>query len=309
MIIKSHELFSAAAPQNPLSKVLSFPLTRIVTMLLFMLPVLVFHIAAGKLIEFAPEVISKWLNYIEAITMIILFTIAYRLYTRHIEKREAQEFSREGAIKEFGGGILLGGALITSVVIILLTLGYIKFSGINSPFILFSGFIMFGVSAFIEELIFRLILFRLFEEFLGSWISLILVAFLFGAAHLVNDNANFYNTAAIALEAGILVAAAFMLTRRIWLIFGLHLGWNYFQSAVFGITVSGEKAEGFLVPEISGPETLTGGIFGIEASILTVIICLAVGIIILRKAIASGQLVKPSWARKRALPDSNPIIS
>jgi membrane protease YdiL (CAAX protease family) len=178
-------------------------------------------------------------------------------------------------------------------------LGYYKIVGFNNPVVLLTAFITFGMGAFIEELVFRLILFRLVEEFFGSWAALVVLAVFFGFAHIGNENATVITSLAIVLEAGILIAAAFMYTRRLWLVFGIHFAWNYFQSAIWGVRTSGEEFTGLVNPEITGPVWLTGGDFGTEASVLTVVFCLVIGVILLRLAIKRGQLVRPAWRRPK----------
>ena len=65
-------------------------------------------------------------------------------------------------------------------------------------------------------------------------------------------------------------------TGRVWLPIGLHLAWNFTQGGIFGVAVSGTNlAPGLLVSRFSGPEWLSGGLFGAEASIVSVVVCLA----------------------------------
>ena len=145
----------------------------------------------------------------------------------------------------------------------------------------------------------RGLFFRLVEAWLGSWAGLILSAVLFGALHLGNDNATLLAGAAIALEAGVMLAALFMVTRRLWAVIGLHAAWNFAQGGVFGIAVSGNAVNGLLVPRISGPEWLTGGAFGAEASLPAVVICTAFGGAMLVLAARRGQFMPPVWVRRR----------
>ena len=88
-----------------------------------------------------------------------------------------------------------------------------------------------------------------------------------------------------------------MLTRRIWLIWGMHFSWNFFQEGIFGMPNSGYQRDGLIKPIINGPEWITGGKFGIEASVISILILLIIGIIILKKAIEKNQLVLPAWKR------------
>src|SRR5471030_2266301 len=76
------------------------------------------------------------------------------------------------------------------------------------------------------------------------------------------------SSVAIALEAGILLGAAYALTGRLWLPIGLHLGWNFAEGSIFGMAVSGGSQKGSLITgELHGSNLLTGGVFGPEASI------------------------------------------
>jgi membrane protease YdiL (CAAX protease family) len=144
----------------------------------------------------------------------------------------------------------------------------------------------------------RGVFFRLIESWLGSWIALILSAAVFGALHLGNPNASLLAGSAIALEAGVMLAALYMLTRRLWAAIGLHAAWNFSQGGIYGIPVSGFKQDGILIPRISGSDLLTGGSFGAEASLPAIIVCTAFGIALLVLAYRRDRFVKPFWLRK-----------
>ena len=97
--------------------------------------------------------------------------------------------------------------------------------------------------AFNEEILFRGVLFRWIEEFGGSWAALLITSIFFGAAHLFNPNASPIAAFGIALEAGLLLGAAYMLTRSLWLPIGIHAAWNFTQGEVFDIPVSGTSVQ------------------------------------------------------------------
>jgi hypothetical protein len=90
-----------------------------------------------------------------------------------------------------------------------------------------------------------------------------------------------------------------MLTRSLWLPIGLHAGWNIMQGPVFGVPVSGNPAHGLLRSRLSGPTLLSGGSFGLEASIIALTICTAAGVWFVWRAIRRGELVQPLWVRRR----------
>ena len=72
----------------------------------------------------------------------------------------------------------------------------------------------------------------------------------------------------------LLFVYGFVRTGQLWLPIGLHIGWNFFQSSVFGFPVSGLDRPGLLDITVSGPELWTGGAFGPEAGLIVLPICL-----------------------------------
>jgi hypothetical protein len=152
---------------------------------------------------------------------------------------------------------------------------------------------------FSEELMFRLILFKLVEEFAGSWAAILVQGLIFGFAHIGNPNATIMTSIGLVLSCTLLFGGAYMLTRRIWLIMGIHWSWNFFQAGVFGMPNSGTTRPGWITPAIEGPEWITGGAWGIEASYIAVAIQFIIGLLILTAAIKRGQLVRPVWVRRK----------
>ena len=155
-------------------------------------------------------------------------------------------------------------------------------------------------SGLFEETLFRGVLFRHIEAMLGSWAALAVTSALFGAAHLGNPGASLFAAFAIAVEAGILLGAAYLLTRRLWLAVGIHAAWNFTQGWVFSIPVSGGDAPlGLLITRREGADWLTGGAFGLEASVVAMLAATLMGLILLRLAIRRGEVRPPMWAATR----------
>ena len=103
----------------------------------------------------------------------------------------------------------------------------------------------------------------------------------------------------ISIWAGILLAATYVLTRRLWLGIGLHAAWNYTQGTVYSGVVSGNAPpEGLVKSTLQGSEWLTGGSFGVEASVVAVAVCSTVGVLMLVKAVRRGHVVPPLRKRK-----------
>ena len=133
------------------------------------------------------------------------------------------------------------------------------------------------LAGILEELLFRGYLFRLSSRIVGTWGALIFTSALFGLAHLGNKGATLSSGIAIMLEAGVLLGSAYVVTQRLWFPIGLHIAWNFTEGSVFGMQVSGNStASGLMRGSLTGSNLLTGGAFGPEASIVAVLVCLAV---------------------------------
>jgi membrane protease YdiL (CAAX protease family) len=219
---------------------------------------------------------------------------------KYVERRKCHELSINGSFKEFGIGFIISLSLVSIMVLLMVVLGLYKVVDINSAKVIVDGFFFFAMGAFIQVMFFRIIVFRLTEELLGSWLAIILIPVIFGFVHIFNTNATIWTSIGIMIT-DILWIAVFMYTRRIWMVWGLHMGWNFIQDGIFGMSNSGiTEFPSWLDTEITGPQWLTGGNFGIEASYITISMILVVGFIILKKVIQHNQIIKPIWVRQKA---------
>lgn len=213
-----------------------------------------------------------------------------------------------------GGGFAAGAAVLTLSVGVLAICGWYRLSG-TSPGAEAKGFfvavLFFLLVAVFEEVVFRGIFFRLLEQWLGTWIALLLTAAQFGWAHHDNAGASWLSTLGIAVEAGVPLAAAFALTRSMWAPIGLHWAWNLFEGPVFGTPVSGMNLPHLLQPTISGPTLWTGGAFGPEAGVVAMVVGGGLGVLLMAAAVKRGRTVTPPWLsrllrRRPPAPAPNP---
>jgi membrane protease YdiL (CAAX protease family) len=269
---------------------LQHPITRFFAALFMVAtPVMIAQIVIEA---FDFDLVTK--NVILIAASVFLIIGMYSLYVRAFEKRAVSEFGLQGAARELGSGILLGALLFGSVVAVLALSGMYRVDGLNSPSVLLIPFMISVFSGLFEEVLMRGILFRILEDSLGSWFALAISAVIFGALHLLNEHATVNGAVAIMLEAGILLAAAYMFTRRLWFAIGIHFAWNFTQGGIFGITISGnEPMAGLLRSSLNGPEWLTGGAFGAEASVIAVVVCLLAGVYLLARAHQKGNFIAP----------------
>jgi membrane protease YdiL (CAAX protease family) len=276
-------------------RVLKFPLVRIAVAILWI--AIPFAIVSVPLNLYVTD---KPVRRVGVLLLTAIVLAAYRSNVRIVEKRAVAELSGTRAIRELGVGLALGALLLAVTIGILAALGVYQITGDNGWQTLFATVPAFILSGVLEEVVIRGIVFRILEQWLGSWIALGVSAAIFGMLHLFNPGATLLNAAAISIEAGVLLAAAYMLTRRLWLCIGIHIAWNFTQGGIFSVAVSGGSTKGLLQARMVGPDWLTGGTFGVEASVVALTVCAAAGIALLLAAAQKGQVVPPFWAGRHA---------
>ena len=273
-------------------RILRFPLTRIVLgLVFFMLPFLL--IQAGATHFFEEKLFSRLGQFFGA----CMGCLSYAFYVVKIEKRAVSELALPGALREYSAGFVLGGLMVCLSVAAIAALGGLHTLTVASGSVIALPLLMHITVGLIEEMVMRGVFFRVVQESLGSWLALLASGLLFGAMHLINDNISVLAIANIAV-AGVFFAAAFLLTGRLWLCAALHAGWNFFQDGVFSLAVSGHEVKaGLLVTELSGPDWLTGGAFGIEGSAVDLVLVALATTAMVMLAQRRGRMVPPTWRR------------
>jgi membrane protease YdiL (CAAX protease family) len=227
-----------------------------------------------------------------------VFVTIYVLFCRLFERRPAREFAPRQALPDLAAGTGFGIAIFSCVVGVIAACGGYRIAGFNSASAALPMLAVAIFSGFSEEIVFRGFLMRLIEKWLGTWAGLGISSLLFGLAHLGNSFVGPVAVAAI-VEAGLMLAAIYLLTRRLWAAVAVHGAWNFAQGGIFGIAVSGGHAQGIIRPGISGSNLLTGGAFGAEASLPAVIVLAIASLALLYLAWRRGQFMAPIWVRRR----------
>lgn len=200
-------------------------------------------------------------------------------------------------------GLAIGALMCAVVVAAIAALGGYVVTGVDWSRPAAGEIWVLGVVAGVsEELIFRGMVFRLVESAVGTWGALVVSGALFGLIHRANPQATWAGAVAIAIEAGLSFGLLYALTRSLWVVIGVHAAWNVVQGAVFGIDVSGSgTGSGVLISHPAGPVLLSGGRFGIEASVVSVACwtLLSIGCAVL--LVRGRRIIAPSWTRHRRL--------
>ncbi len=220
--------------------------------------------------------------------------LGYWIFVSIVEGRPVTELSK-GIVKYNILGIGIGVTFISMIMGILALLGLYRIDGLNANSAVLQILYMSLVAGVVEEILLRGYFFRFVEEALGTWLSVALSALLFGFLHAWNPNASFISSLSIALTAGVVLALLFAITRNLWIVIGMHYAWNFTLGGVYGAPVSGGEAQRFFNGILEGPELLTGGEFGPEASVITVVVFSILAVYLVFRAIKSNKVVKPFW--------------
>jgi membrane protease YdiL (CAAX protease family) len=292
------EAIAAPVATKPLwRRIVDFPLVA----MLIALAVFILALAAGFLAaKLLPPMDKPLGTIVRAVISVGLVWTAYKLIIRHLGEQPRDDLRLAEAPKGLGLGLLFGFLLFTLVVGVAAIADVYNIIGEGGTGELVSALIATAIMpGFMEELLFRGILFRWLEEFGGSWLALALTSALFGILHIFNPNATLLSSFAIAIEAGVLLGGTYMLTRNLWMPIGLHAAWNFTQGEIFDVPVSGLDSHGLVEAQLSGPALLSGGAFGLEASLIAMIVATAAGVALVVLAVRQGELVRPWWVMRR----------
>jgi len=279
--------------------ILHFPLTKIIIGLLVIGGVFIgsqylFSYLFRLFIDGA-EIRSLLVTLFSVSMAVLAYAVLFRFY----EQRKVTEVAASGLGKNLLFGLAAGFGLQALSILVIFLFGGYKVVKVNTVLYLLPAFTMAISSGIFEELIFRGVIFRLVEEKLGSYIALLISALIFGLLHMVNPNSSLLAGLAIALEAGVLLGVAYMYTRNLWFPIAIHFAWNFTQGGIFGAPVSGTHLGKTLIQaEITGADWYTGGSFGPENSVQTIVFCVLLAVLLFLRVRKDGGLIRPFWVKQ-----------
>jgi membrane protease YdiL (CAAX protease family) len=228
--------------------------------------------------ETTGEQTTSYVNIFFVLTLNISFLLAAWATLKWIDRRPPAllgvNFSW-ASVKEFALGVGIGLGNFGAVYLCLLLFGWVTVApnavAIDSAALTQHLAALF-VFAAIEELINRGYLFQAFCEGAGILTAAVVTSAIFSLVHIVNPAFSVVGAVFLFVH-GLLYAAAYLKTRSLWTPIGLHMAWNAAQGPIAGMKVSGSAIpNGLFTSDPRGPELLSGGAFGIEGSIVSVVI-------------------------------------
>jgi len=202
-------------------------------------------------------------------------------------------------LRELAWGALAGASMMLVPALLLASLGLVSWQWSPSGSLLLSSAVrhLAGAAA-AEELMFRGFIFQRLIDGLGQWPAQFIVAGYFVLTHSdgLSGAGELGPLAGVNIFlASVMFGLAFIRTRSLAMPFGLHFSANVTQGPILGFGVSGDSQPGLLQSTIlGGPAWLTGGAFGLEASVPG-LLCVLVAVVVLYRW-------KPSCEKSPALP-------
>ena len=280
--------------QHPVTRIVLYGLITLVLIVVAMVGWVIADMRQAMSVSTMSQPALLIAEAIQAVAAIIAFLIM----TLAAERRSliSTGFTPSRAARDLSIGFLFGGCLMAVVILASMLLGVYRPLGAGN---IGAGvgiwLLTFLFTAVFEETAFRAYVLRVSAERWGATIGLVVSSVIFGLVHLGNPAPGLtpvqhvVGPTFIALEAGLLMGALYIWTRRIWMSIGLHWAWNFFEGPVFGTGVSGIPAPSMIKAHVHGPFILTGGSFGPEAGLPCLIICTVVALLVIRRARRDGR--------------------
>lgn len=203
---------------------------------------------------------------------------SYWAFVRWYERRPVRELRVEW--RWILAGAVAGSLSIAAPIALLYASGHYRVTSVRGLGGVGDVLFVILVAAVIEEVTFRGLLFRIFEERMGTRVALAVSAVVFSVAHYANNG--FTPTTLIAIVlTGLMWSGVYVASRSLWVAAAHHCCWN---ATIFltGLPLSGQeewRRQAPLVSEYLGSVLWSGGAFGPEDSVLSIglslVICLA----------------------------------
>jgi membrane protease YdiL (CAAX protease family) len=238
-------------------------------------------------------------NAIISIPFCVIALLSYVFLFRFYEKRQIKELRLSAFAKNALIGFLTGLSLQSLFILVIYFTGNYKITHVNPFSFLLPSFLTALTAGFVAEILIRGIFFRLAEEKLGTIITLLIITVIFAVIHSGSKHATFLSVCATSLQAGVLLSAAYIFSRNLWLPIFLHFAWDFVEPGIFGAINPGNSIEQSLfTSEITGSAFITGGQTGPQNSIQALIFCAIMSLVFLWLAKRKNNFLKPAWNRK-----------
>jgi hypothetical protein len=250
----------------------------------FVAAVLYFFLAQGLARHGARGLAGEqWAPLLEQGILVFLLLLGYSAMgfwlNRQMHPLSEQGLPRRAAWpREAGLGIAVGWSLAVVCVLPMVLVGGIAIFLDLQPSAwgwLLADAAFFALAALAEEIAFRGYGFQRFAHAVGPLGAALGFAAFYAIVQILLPGSS-HASIAVAVVFSLLLSAAYLRTRALWLSWGLNFGWKASRALLFGLTVSGVNSHSPVVQgDPMGPFWITGGAFGLDGSWITFLVLLA----------------------------------
>jgi uncharacterized protein len=217
---------------------------------------------------------------------VLIVTVAAWVMSK-IERRKIGQYGlplERGLIKQLWLGLWIGFLASSATVLIIYRLHGLQIAKptIHGATILTSAAAWGG--AFLLSAIAEEFLYRGYAQFtlttgIGFWPAAAVLSALFGFGHLSNQGENIVGALSV-VSFGLLLCLFLRQTGTLWCAVGFHLGYDWSQTFFYGVPNSGFiPSHNLFNVTLNGPQWLTGGTVGPEASVVCPLVLAVVAIL------------------------------
>jgi hypothetical protein len=253
----------------------------IMTGIFQLLGMLILHVSIHD--RFASQSISLQQNVILSAMGLIPLALIIYTFRKYLDRKSISSmgFSFKNRTRDVVAGFLIAVILFIFGSFILVEIKAISLTYIGfdlSAFLL--SLVLFTIVAFNEEILMRGYILNNLMGSTNKYLALLISAVIFSVLHGMNANISLLALVNLML-AGIILGSTYIFTKNLWFPISLHLFWNFFQGPVLGYSVSGMKISSVFKVTLTGSNTVNGGQFGFEGSLVcTVLLIIAISLII-----------------------------
>jgi membrane protease YdiL (CAAX protease family) len=257
---------------------------RLRAYLLFLVAILYFFLARSLAHRGAEGLAgAPWTPLAEQAMLVFLLVIGYAAMGFWFD-RQADPISEQGLVRrpgwqrEAGMGLATGWGVALVCVVPMLVVGGIEISVFTQPSAwgwLAIDAAYFALAALAEEVAFRGYAFQRFVQAVGAPGATLGFAAIYAILQVLIPGSS-HSSLAVSIAFSLVLSAAYLRTRALWVSWGLNFGWKASRALIFGLAVTGDSSRSPVVQgDPMGPFWLTGGAFGLDGSWLTFVILLA----------------------------------
>lgn len=212
----------------------------------------------------------------------LAFVLVATLFTRLLDRQPLSQlgFQLNNALRRTAMGAGVAVFIIGLIALILWASGYASFwysglAGVQVASMLFT-MIMIAIG---EECFCRGYIQRNLQQSLSPLPAIVISAAIFMLMHAGNPSKNLLAMPGI-FTGGLLLGINYLYTRNLWFGIALHTTWNFLQGPLLGFVVSGLHLPSVLIQTNTGPDWMTGGSFGPEASVLACVLNIVITLLL-----------------------------